>query len=99
MMDGQTDGRTDGRTDAWGKTICLPTLKGGDINKVHKWTFCHIGRQGQYRGTVGKGAQKCPRYRENMPRSGNIMCMLDVTTHALAHEHGELLADWLRVAD
>ena len=31
--DGQTDGRTDGRTDARGKTICLPTLSGGDIMK------------------------------------------------------------------
>ena len=26
-----TDRQTDGQTDAWGKTICLPTLKGGDI--------------------------------------------------------------------
>ena len=32
MTDGRTDGQTDGRTDAWGKTICLPTLSGGDIN-------------------------------------------------------------------
>ena len=31
MTDRQTDGRTDGRTDARGKTICLPTLSGGDI--------------------------------------------------------------------
>ena len=31
MMDRQTDGRTDRQTDARGKTICLPTLKGGDI--------------------------------------------------------------------
>ena len=35
ICDGQTDGRTDrqtdGRTDARGKTICLPTLSGGDI--------------------------------------------------------------------
>ena len=36
---GQTDGRTDrqlpdGRTDARGKTICLPTLSGGDIMSV-----------------------------------------------------------------
>ena len=30
-----TDRRTDRRTDAWGKTICLPTLKGGDINSGH----------------------------------------------------------------
>ena len=28
-----TDGRTDGRTDARGKTVCLPTLSGGDIKK------------------------------------------------------------------
>ena len=26
-----TDRWTDGRTDARGKTICLPTLRGGDI--------------------------------------------------------------------
>ena len=26
-----TDRQTDGQTDALGKTICLPTLKGGDI--------------------------------------------------------------------
>ena len=26
-----TDRRTDGQTDARGKTICLPTLSGGDI--------------------------------------------------------------------
>ena len=32
VTDRRTDGRTDStRTDAWGKTICLPTLKGGDI--------------------------------------------------------------------
>ena len=31
MMDRRTDGRTDRRTDARGKTICLPTLSGGDI--------------------------------------------------------------------
>ena len=31
ICDGQTDGQTDGRTDARGKTICLPTLSGGDI--------------------------------------------------------------------
>ena len=31
MTDRQTDRRTDGRTDARGKTICLPTLSGGDI--------------------------------------------------------------------
>ena len=27
-----TDRQTDRQTDALGKTICLPTLKGGDIN-------------------------------------------------------------------
>ena len=31
ICDGQTDAQTDGRTDARGKTICLPTLSGGDI--------------------------------------------------------------------
>ena len=31
VTDRQTDGQTDGQTDAWGKTICLPTLKGVDI--------------------------------------------------------------------
>ena len=31
QTDGQTDRQTDGQTDARGKTICLPTLKGGDI--------------------------------------------------------------------
>ena len=31
QTDGQTDARTDGRTDARRKTICLPTLSGGDI--------------------------------------------------------------------
>ena len=31
VTDRQTDGQTDGQTDARGKTICLPTLKGGDI--------------------------------------------------------------------
>ena len=29
-----TDRQTDGRTGARGKTICLPTLKGGGHNKV-----------------------------------------------------------------
>ena len=46
ICDGQTDGRTDGQTDrqtdARGKTICLPTLKGGDIikNQINslKWS-------------------------------------------------------------
>ena len=31
QTDRQTDGQTDGQIDARGKTICLPTLKGGDI--------------------------------------------------------------------
>ena len=31
VTDRQTDGQTDGQTDRRGKTICLPTLKGGDI--------------------------------------------------------------------
>ena len=31
VTDRWTDGRTDRQTDARGKTICLPTLKGGDI--------------------------------------------------------------------
>ena len=31
ICDRQTDRQTDGQTDARGKTICLPTLKGGDI--------------------------------------------------------------------
>ena len=31
VTDRQTDRRTDGQTDARGKTVCLPTLKGGDI--------------------------------------------------------------------
>ena len=34
QTDGQIDGQTDRQTDALGKTICLPTLKGGDINSV-----------------------------------------------------------------
>ena len=29
-----TDRQTDGQTDARGKTICLPTLKGGDIISI-----------------------------------------------------------------
>ena len=32
MTDRRTDGQTDGQTDARGKTICLPTLSGGDNN-------------------------------------------------------------------
>ena len=42
VTDRQTDGQTDRRTDRQtpgGKTICLPTLKGGDINK-EKPPFC-----------------------------------------------------------
>ena len=31
VTDRQKDRQTDGQTDARGKTICLPTLKGGDI--------------------------------------------------------------------
>ena len=33
ICDGQTDRQTDRQTDARGKTICLPTLSGGDIIK------------------------------------------------------------------
>ena len=33
MTDRRTDRQTDRRTDAQGKTICLPTLKGGNIIK------------------------------------------------------------------
>ena len=33
QTDGWTDRRTDRQTDTRGKTICLQTLKGGDINK------------------------------------------------------------------
>ena len=36
QTDGQTDRQTDGQTDARGKTICLPTLSGGDIMNVKK---------------------------------------------------------------
>ena len=38
--DRQTDRRKDRQTDARGKTICLPTLKGGDIISplCYKWT-------------------------------------------------------------
>ena len=35
-----TDRRTDRQTDAQGKTICLPTLKGGDINIGCKLKVC-----------------------------------------------------------
>ena len=34
QTDRRTDGQTDGQTDARGKTICLPTLSGGDIIMV-----------------------------------------------------------------
>ena len=34
--DGRKDGRKDGRTDTRGKTICLPTLRGGDINNLNR---------------------------------------------------------------
>ena len=39
-----TDRQTDRQTDARGKTICLPTLSGGDIKKVYpcKPQFFHI---------------------------------------------------------
>ena len=33
------DGQTDGQTDARGKTICLPTLSGGDINRSEENDF------------------------------------------------------------
>ena len=50
-----TDRRTDGRTDARGKTICLPTLSGGDIIKIKLTSFKsgeHINEKGDgpYRG-------------------------------------------------
>ena len=35
MTDRWTDGGTDRQTDARGKTICLPTLSGGDIITKH----------------------------------------------------------------
>ena len=41
QTDRQTDGQTDGQTDARGKTICLPTLKGGDIITA-KVIICNI---------------------------------------------------------
>ena len=43
QTDRQTDGRTDGRTDARGKTICLPTLSGGDIIKQTKYLAVRDG--------------------------------------------------------
>ena len=36
--DGRMDGWTDGQTDARGKTICLPTLKWGDITNKKNCT-------------------------------------------------------------
>ena len=36
VTDRQTDRQTDGQTDARGKTICLPTLRGGDIIIANK---------------------------------------------------------------
>ena len=41
QTDGQTDGQTDRQTDARGKTICLPTLKGGDII-INCLSYCEI---------------------------------------------------------
>ena len=36
---------TDGQTDARGKTICLPTLSGGDIiNRIHHGWSVEIGK-------------------------------------------------------
>ena len=52
MTDRQTDRQMDGQTDAWGKTICLPTLKGGDIiknnsvsglNRILPWGLYYMG--------------------------------------------------------
>ena len=37
QTDRRTDRRTDRQTDARGKTICLPTLKGGDIMTTEKF--------------------------------------------------------------
>ena len=50
ICDGQTDRQTDGQTDARGKTICLPTLSGGDIM--------------YYRCSENKGADQLRGYRE-----------------------------------
>ena len=49
QTDRQTDGQTDGQTDARGKTICLPTLKGGDIisNILNTWG-CILVFKGPY---------------------------------------------------
>ena len=56
VTDRRTDGRTDRRTDARGKTICLPTLSGGDITtssdfwvqedqfKTNKLKTCYASR-------------------------------------------------------
>ena len=43
QTDRRTDGQTDRQTDARGKTICLPTLKGGDIIK-QVWSILYIER-------------------------------------------------------
>ena len=52
MTDRRTDGQTDGRTDARGKTICLPTLSGGDIKNESFKSSEHINVKGDgsYRG-------------------------------------------------
>ena len=39
QTDRRTDRRTDRQTDARGKTICLPTLKGGDITTKNQTTI------------------------------------------------------------
>ena len=57
-----TDRRTDRRTDARGKTICLPTLKGGDIIPHDQ----SLGKHGA--GLVSKdqtGYRLCYRAWEN----------------------------------
>ena len=50
QTDGQTDRQTDRQTDARGKTICLPTLKGGDImieNGQKLQNACQNSEQGR----------------------------------------------------
>ena len=42
QTDGRTDGQTDGQTDARGKTICLPTLSGGDITTCTRSVKCSV---------------------------------------------------------
>ena len=49
--DGRTDGQTDGRTDARGKTICLPTLSGGDI--IH-----HSKKEAKFNSDKSNGREK-----------------------------------------